>query len=210
MVGVYVLEDNPGVTIGHTSVVSARTLDSGAMWRPVTSIAHEVFHRLGFAHASKSCGAGDGEDWPVPDGRMDSVGIDTTPGSGGRGRALPDHRRHGLQPDVRPHELLRDHRRATPRTGSPRATGTARLGSRRRSPPRLPWVKDARVVRARCSAASLKILERHAAEGPAAPDPGPSPYVLVAREVAGRVLASVPFKRFVGLGAAGADPVDLA
>ncbi len=90
-VGVYNVGNvNGGVTIGHTSVVNGSTLpNSAALWRPVTSIAHEVFHLLGFKHAAPECGAGpttgpnpDSVPWPVPQGRMDSVGIDTTPGSG--------------------------------------------------------------------------------------------------------------------------------
>lgn len=58
--------------------------DSG---RPLTSVAHEVFHMLGRNHASAACGGGDGgqatDDWP-PDqrGRLQGVGLDRTAASG--------------------------------------------------------------------------------------------------------------------------------
>jgi hypothetical protein len=206
MVGVYVLGNNPGVTIGHTSVVSARTLGSGALWRPVTSVAHEIFHRLGFAHASKACGAGDGEDWPAADGRMDSVGLDTTPGSGGAAapyRVIADAEGDpaydlmsycGIVSGDAPHWIsARNWNRA--------------LGLTPPSPSRRPWVTNALVVRAQLAAGDVRILTVAPAKGPPPPEPGPSPYVLVARDAAGRALATVPVSQFIGTGAAGTEPV---
>jgi hypothetical protein len=56
--------------------------------RPLTSVAHELYHGLGRKHASTACGGGtggqEGEDWP-PDqvGLIEGVGLDPRPGSGG-------------------------------------------------------------------------------------------------------------------------------
>jgi hypothetical protein len=207
MVGVYVLGDNPGVRIGHTAVVSARTLAGGAMWRPVTSVAHEIFHLRGVVHASKACGASDGEDWPAADGRMDSVGLDTTPRSGGPGapyRVIADDEANagydlmsycGITVGDAPHWIsARNWNRALGLTPPP--------------PSGRPWNKNTLVVAAQLGPDStVRILTVRPAKGPPPPDPGPSPYVLVARDVAGRALATVPISQFVGTGAAGTDPV---
>jgi hypothetical protein len=56
--------------------------------RPLTSVAHELYHGLGRVHASPSCGGGDGdqrsEPWPPDElGYIQGIGIDPRPGSGG-------------------------------------------------------------------------------------------------------------------------------
>ena len=58
--------------------------------RPLTSVAHELYHGLGRVHASAACGGGDGdqvaEPWP-PDqvGLIQGVGLDPQPASGAGG-----------------------------------------------------------------------------------------------------------------------------
>ena len=56
--------------------------------RPLTSVAHELYHGLGRVHASPACGGGDGdqraEPWPPDElGYIQGIGIDPRPGSGG-------------------------------------------------------------------------------------------------------------------------------
>ena len=57
---------------------------AGGDQRPLTSVAHEVFHLFGPKHAS-SCGeAKNGEPWPPDErGRLQSLGLDRRDGSGG-------------------------------------------------------------------------------------------------------------------------------
>ena len=105
-IGIFVAGGNPGVASGAVAVASALPAPGG-LWRPTTSIAHEVFHVIGFPHASKSCGASDGEAWPVADGRMNSVGLDTSSDSSARG-ALPRVRRPRRLAALRPHVVLPD------------------------------------------------------------------------------------------------------
>jgi hypothetical protein len=204
-VGVYVLGGNPGVTIGRTAVVSGRT-DAGSMWRPVTSVAHEVFHRLGFKHASTACGAGDGEPWPVPNGRLDSVGIDTTPGSGGAAapyRIIADT-------DVSPAYDLMSYcgivAGDAPHWISARNWNRA-LGLAPPPPTVRVRIRDVVVIRAQVVGALVSILGVKSAQGPPPLDASLSAYTLVARDAGGRVLATAPVSQLVGTGAAGVEPV---
>ncbi len=56
--------------------------------RPLTSVAHELYHGLGRVHASPQCGGGQedqvAEPWPPDElGYLQGIGIDPRPGSGG-------------------------------------------------------------------------------------------------------------------------------
>ncbi len=209
-VGVFEIGANPGVTIGHTSVVTGKTYGSG-MWQPVTSDAHEVFHQHGFKHASGSCGGGaiggQAEAWPVRDGRLDSVGIDTTPGSGGGSapyRVIADT-------EAQPAYDLMSYCGLV--VGDPQHWISVRNWDRLLNvtpppPDNRPWLRNTLVVRAQFVRSILSILAVASAQGPPPPDPGPSPYVLVASGIAGQTLARVAVSRFAGTGAPGSDPVD--
>jgi hypothetical protein len=56
-----------GLTSGDSSVAEGKI-----GWRPLTSVAHEIFHQYGLAHASKECGGGtggqSGSPWPQAQG----------------------------------------------------------------------------------------------------------------------------------------------
>jgi hypothetical protein len=77
-----------GVTYAHPKVSFSGPAHPA---RPLTSLAHELMHQLGFPHASPGCGGGAngqyGEPWP-PDqqGLIQGVGTVRQPGSGGPGR----------------------------------------------------------------------------------------------------------------------------
>jgi len=206
--GVFVAGDNPGVTIGHTAVVSGRVQNDGSIWRPVTSVAHEIFHRLGFAHASTSCGAGDGEDWPVADGRMNSVGLDTTPGSGRTGpfRVIADR-------DASPRYDLMSYCGIVAGDGNHwisahnwnRALGVA--------PPPVsrPIARRLLTARVLLTAGATPALTVGSATGPATPGQLPSAYTLIARDAAGNVLHRVPLTQLAAgrSGGLATDPVAL-
>ena len=75
---------NLGVARGLTNGVPGQysVVDGTANYRPLTSVAHEVFHEFGVLHASNSCGGGAGgfgEPWP-PDqaGHLNGIGLNTT------------------------------------------------------------------------------------------------------------------------------------
>jgi hypothetical protein len=57
--------------------------------RPLTDVAHEIFHGFGIHHASAGCGGGSSgqtaDPWPDPQGFLEGVGIDRRSGSGGSG-----------------------------------------------------------------------------------------------------------------------------
>ncbi len=188
-VGVFVQGDNAGVTVGHTAVVSGRR-DSGVIWRPVTSIAHEWFHLLGFPHASPACGSG-GEAWPWPDGRMGGVGLDTT-GSAPY-RVIPDTDATpgydlmsycGIQAYDAPHWISPLNWTRAVESSPLRSLASAAAAG-----------DDLLEVSAQASAGTVAITH----VGPA-PDTVPeglarSPYSLVARNAAGAVVATVPLDR---------------
>lgn len=207
-VGLFVLGNNPGVTIGHTSVVSVRTNSPGVLWRPVTSVAHEVFHRLGFKHASTSCGAGDGEPWPVADGRLDSVGLDPTPSSGGAAAGSPPYRTIvdtaafpaydlmsycGITSGDAPHWISARNWNRALGVDPPRAV--KKLGKAK-----------VLTVRAQIARSEIKVVSITPATGPPAPAGVPSAYVVAARDVGGRLLATVAVLQNLGSGAAGLEP----
>ena len=201
-VGVYVQDNNPGVTIGHTAVVSGRR-DNGVMWRPVTSVAHEVFHLFGFKHASPDCGGG-GPPWPLPAGRMGGIGLDTsgTPPY----RVIPDSlfdQRYDLMSycgvavfDPDNWISVYNWERALEGRVKPAATAApAQAG-------------DELEVAARITADGVTIVRVGAAERPPTPGLGSSSYTLVARDAAGATVATVPFGFALGAGGAGAEPLN--
>jgi concanavalin A-like lectin/glucanase superfamily protein len=208
-VGVYVAGNNPGITSGHTAVVSARQVGS-EMWRPVTSVAHEIFHRHGFLHASDACDAGAigvySEPWPVRDGRMDSVGIDPTPGSGGASapyRIIADTEAQGgydLMSYCQIFSLDPLHWISARNWNSVQDLTPPRPSGR-------PWLRNTLVVGAALIGDDVRISTVRSAKGPPPADPAPSPYMLVARDAGGQALATVPLSQWVSIGAAGAEPV---
>lgn len=78
--GPHVVGVNLGTARGLTNNVPGQysVVDGTPGYRPLTSVAHEVFHQFGFSHASAACG-GNGVSWP-PDqlGELDGIGLDTT------------------------------------------------------------------------------------------------------------------------------------
>ena len=162
------------------------------MWQPVTSDAHEVFHQHGFKQRvgllRRRGHRRQAEAWPVRDGRLDSVGIDTTPGSGGGGapyRVIADT-------EAQPAYDLMSYCGLV--VGDPQHWISVRnwdSGSCNVTPPppdNRPWLRNTLVVRAqfvREASWPPSILAVASAQGPPPPDPGPSPYVLVASGIAG-------------------------
>ncbi len=89
---------NPGVARGLTAPVlfccQPLRIDTNAITdagRPLTSVAHEYYHQLGFSHAGHDCPGNPGgflglqaESWdPDHQGRLQSFGFDPLPGVGG-------------------------------------------------------------------------------------------------------------------------------
>ena len=207
-VGLFVLGDNPGVTVDRTSVVSVRTNSPGVLWRPVTSVAHEVFHLLGFKHASTSCGALDGEPWPVANGRMDSVGLDPTPRSGGPGAGSAPYRiiadtnaspaydlmsYCGITSGDAPHWI-------SARNWN-RALGLA-------PPVTVKHLGRAKVLtlRARLLRGEVKFVSIAPSTGLAALETVPSKYRIAARDGSGRLLSTTAVSQQLASGAAGVEP----
>ena len=213
-VGLFVLGDNPGVRIGRTAVVSVRTLSPGVLWRPVTSVAHEIFHLLAFKHTSAECGSGASQSdrsWPVPLGRMDSVGIDTTPSSGGPGANAPPYR---IIPDEVANQGFDLMSYCGIMSGDAPHWISARNWNRALGlapPPRRRRFDDLRVleIQARVLAGQASIVSVGRATG-AAPDLGqPSPFSVVARDARGRVLATSAATQETGEGGAGFESLDV-
>jgi hypothetical protein len=202
-IGVFVAGENPGVQSGHTAVVSARTIPGG-MWRPTTSIAHEAFHLMGFPHASKSCGASDGEAWPVADGRMNSIGLDTTSSSSAAGpfRVIADR-------DAAPRYDLMSYCQVF--SGDPLHWVSARNWSRAleigRPRPATLVQQGGLAVDAQIAGGQASIVSVGAAPGNGSADGEPSAYTLVARDAAGAELARVPMMQ-AELGGSGGRPTD--
>jgi hypothetical protein len=203
---------NGGVTTGHTSVVNGATLPvaGSPLWRPTTSVAHEVFHLLGFAHASSECGAGappQSVPWPVAQGRMDSVGIDTTPGSdrfGGPYRIIADTATSpaydlmsycGIVSGDAPHWISAHNWQVALGETPPEQRPIKALGR----------VKPAIVIQAITlpSQQSINVLRTTSFAGPAA---APSGFTLLARNSAGNVVSSTPMGVLASAAAAGDDP----
>lgn len=71
---------NMGVARGLTNGIPGQysVVDGTAGYRPLTSVAHELFHQFGLQHASAACG-GAGVSWP-PDqqGYLDGIAVDVT------------------------------------------------------------------------------------------------------------------------------------
>ncbi len=69
---------NEGVARGLTNSIPGQysVVDGTPGYRPLTSVAHEMFHEFGLPHASAACG-GNGPSWP-PDqeGELDGIAVD--------------------------------------------------------------------------------------------------------------------------------------
>ncbi len=157
-----------------------------------TIVAHEMLHLLGFGHSDSECGGGGG-GFPEPRGRMASVGIDTT-------------EEPAADPSAPPYRIIAD-TQASPAfdvmsycgqdwisaLNWRRAIQTApRRLQRRASRLAAPAVPSLR-VRARVNRGGVgEIVSVGPARGPS---PAPAPdaaYRVVARDAAGRELASAP------------------
>lgn len=89
-VGVFVSDSLvcPGTSDGGSHLISDHeSFSVVAANRPLTSVAHEMFHGMGRVHADTACGGNSngqvGENWP-PDqrGQIHGIGLDTRAGSG--------------------------------------------------------------------------------------------------------------------------------
>jgi hypothetical protein len=84
----------PGTSDGGSNLLDGHEAFSVvAANRPLTSVAHEMFHGMGRVHASKGCGGNSndqtGENWPPDErGQIHGIGLDTRAGSGGPYRVL--------------------------------------------------------------------------------------------------------------------------
>ncbi|MCW2952516.1 MAG: hypothetical protein JWQ48_1686 [Conexibacter sp.] len=205
-IGLFDWQPGAGVTFGRVSVGTLDAFPGGDLTRPVTVVAHELFHTLGFRHASTSCGAKDGEPWPVADGRMDSVGLDTTPGSGGSGGDAPPYR---VIADTAAHPTYDLMSYCGLSLGDPDHWISARNWNRALGvapPPH--YIALGRVtlsVHAVVVGTSVRITSVAARGGSAATAATASPYTLVARDAAGRVVASKPLRQQTLEGGAGAQ-----
>jgi hypothetical protein len=193
--GLFNSEKDVGVTVGRVSTFSTDR-DAAGVRRPVTLAAHEVLHQLALGHADSdsSCG-GRGDGLPDARGHLASVGLDTS--------TSPPYTLYTDTPAVRNYDLMSY-------CGIPRVDSVHWIST-------LNWnrlLAAARTTSSRSAAAAPAALVASAAgglevlgsDGPAgvritsvgaagpapAPAPGATPYRLVARDVAGRVLADVP------------------
>ena len=196
----------PGPRVGVAD--ATRGADEGAQ-RPVTVVAHEVMHLLGLGHAdapAAGCGGGGG-GFADPDGRMRSVGIDTTPGSGGSTPGAPPFRIIPDEPPAAPGWDLMSYcglavgdprhwisaRNWSRLLGAPPAHGARRLAAARRLAGR-----PALTLRARVQDGAVRIQAvRPTDAGVVAP--GASAYTLVARDAVGQVLSSSPMRETAAL-----------
>jgi uncharacterized delta-60 repeat protein len=94
MMGVFAYPPGLGYSPGpRVGVADASDNGTGGAQRPTTIDAHEVFHLLGISHADTACGGSSSPTgFPDPDGRMRSVGLDTSVGSGGSSPGDPPYR----------------------------------------------------------------------------------------------------------------------
>ena len=211
VMGVFAWLPGAGYAPGpRTGVTDASDDGTGLPIRPTTLVAHETLHLLGLGHADTACGGGGG-DFPDPTGRMRSVGLDTTAGSGGAGaedplyRAIPDLEAVNgfdlmsycniVEGDL-PHWIS--------------ARNWQRLlevepveGTYLRQP-RPGVTGPALTVRGRVDGAMPSIVSVHPVDDPGASPGDPSPYTLVARDAAGGVVASSAVTQNVVHSAAGA------
>jgi len=187
------------------------------LWRPVTSVAHEIFHLLGFKHTSAECGSGANQSdpsWPVPLGRMDSVGIDTTPASGGAGAAAPPYR---IIPDTNASQGFDLMSYCGIMGGDAPHWISARNWNRAlglEPPRRVKRLGKVRVLTIRAQAlagrVSIVSVAQAAAEAPAPGEPSePSPFSVVARDARGRILATAAVSQELGEGGAGFESLDI-
>ena len=201
--------------------VSVGTSDNGGSGnpsRPLTVIAHEVFHTMGLFHAdlpAAGCGGG-GIDFPDVNGRMRSVGLDQTPGSGGAGANAPPFR-------------VIDDSTASP-TYDLMSYCKVKLGDATNwlsaynwnkllgagAPPalRLPPARAAAPapgslrVNAATTAGGTVIARVGSAVGAGLGSAAGSPYSLVARDAAGAVTASVPMRALTSSEPGGAQQLE--
>ena len=94
MMGVFAYPPGLGYSPGpRVGVADASDNGTGGAQRPTTIDAHEVFHLLGIGHADTACGGSKkATGFPDPDGRMRSVGLDTSARSGGSNPGDPPYR----------------------------------------------------------------------------------------------------------------------
>ncbi len=200
VLGLFAYPPGAGYAPGPRSGVADATAGTGGYpQRPLTTVAHEPLHLLGLGHADSSCG-GLGGGFPTPEGRMSSVGIDTTWGSGGASPGDPPFRVIADALFGRGYDLMSYCQLSV---GDPRhwisarnwnrllgvapAVGTERVRAAHAGP--------ALTVRARTTVAGAEIVAVRPAGDPPAPLGETSAYTLVARDAAGAVVASVPMSQ---------------
>jgi hypothetical protein len=212
VLGVFASPGGGGYAPGPRVGVADATRDAnGDPRRPVTVVAHEMLHLLGLGHADTACGGG-GAGFPDPDGRMRSVGLDTTVGSGGSAAGDPPYR---VIPDNRPaspgfdlmsycnlqaagdpqHWISARHWNYLLGLGPP--PGTRRLAGRAGIP--------SLTVRARVTDGQVAITSVRPVQASAVPPPAAASHVLVARDAGGAIVSSTPMQEHPVEGAAGAQ-----
>jgi hypothetical protein len=215
VMGVFAWPPGAGYAPGPRVAVADGTASFyGTLQRP-TIVAHEMFHLLGLGHADSpaaGCGGGGG-GFLDPRGRMASVGIDTTLGSGGPGPEAPPYRVIGDVASFPAYDLM------SYCGGEPQLWISARNWSRLLGaapppgthrpalPARAADGPESITVRARVAGAQAQITSLRFGPAPPAAAPAASPYALVARDAAGAVLASAPMAVRELEGARGAPPL---
>ena len=92
VMGLFAWPPGAGYAPGPRAGVADATAGTGGYpQRPLTTVAHETLHLLGLGHADSSCGGGGG-GFPTKEGRLSSVGLDTTWGSGAASPGAPPFR----------------------------------------------------------------------------------------------------------------------
>jgi uncharacterized delta-60 repeat protein len=206
MMGVFAYPPGGGYSPGpRVGVADASDDGTGHAQRPTTINAHEVFHLLGLSHADTACGGSSGPTgFPDPDGRMRSVGLDTSVGSGGSNPGDPPYRVIPDDPPGSPGWDLMSY--CNIQTGDPQHWISAHnwqavlaAAFRRGNSVRATATRSSRVA----GTGSFLVLRAEESAGRVQIDsvlpstlaalPGtPSSYRLVARDTGGAVLADAP------------------
>ena len=197
VMGLFAYPPGLGYSPGPRAGVADATDDgTGHAQRPTTIDAHEVLHLLGLGHADTACGGSKKQTFPDPDGRMRSVGLDTTEGSGGSNPGDPPYRVFPDDPPTAPGWDLMSY--CNLQVGDPQHWISARNWSALLGVPvpalrrqQAPTNGSFLVLRGRESGGQVAINAVRPSTL-SAPPGAPSAYRLVARDAGGAVVADAP------------------